>query len=144
MGLGFLFDSACGVPRASFVDDPHGAETVARCARIEGRIWAGMCYTIALVFLILFFVKDSRTNKPLLPLWVSAIPFAFGVCVLYAAPFWAQKEFAVDLASFQKSSMTKKEWLEQQFAYDRARLGANATFNAGLLVANSLAHSSKR
>lgn len=141
MNIASLFDSACGVSRESFVDDPEGPAIVARCSRLESRIGAAMLFAVAVLLLALSCVKSSQTQKPVVPAWSSAIPAAIGLLYLWVWPFVAKRSFLVDIDSYARSGMNKKEWMAQTFANQRAHITASATLQSGGLIAGSLASS---
>lgn len=130
-GFAYIWNPRCGAPSVNFVDIPEGEEIVSSCAQIESNIWFGVLGVSAAAFAGTCLALKSPWG------WFALLPLLVALLVL-TWPFFAVREFRSNVVNFETSGLSKTEWSAVTNTNAAAQSRADATKEAGWVVAFGL------
>ena len=127
-----IHPAACGVRKEDLIGHKDAVHIVKSCSMLNANI---LMVTMAAGALVLVFLAYKIKQ---IPYWAASIPLVIGA-LGYLGPFFATRGMIALNASYERSGLTKKAFLNQQSRRDAAEIQATGMDNiASAIMTNRM------
>lgn len=140
----------CAIPLRNFLGSDIGISVARSCGNMKIAWTLGVCTVLVIALIILHFVtkkqEDDYIANPagkystvVVPLWLAAIPFGYGIFIWFSAIASAEKYWKTEELNFNTSTMEKKDYLNYRVVDDRlATSSAVSLVGTGFIGSSAL------